>query len=86
MAAHVSNRGRRPPWHTIHKPLNGPYELPKCARAGVLTGGGDYFVLELVTEGRNQQLFVPISNRALDELKALVDHMVSNMGIGQTKN
>ncbi len=42
----------------------GPFELPKCERVSVMVGKGDYFVLELVTEERNQQLFVPVSIQA----------------------
>ena len=76
----------RPQPQTVTFTGPGPYELPKCGRASVIVGKVDHFVLDLVTTELNQQLFVPISVQALDELKAMVDHMVKNMGVGQTKN
>ena len=72
---------------TVEFTGSGPYELPKCgAQVSALLIDRQYFVLEVQTEERNQQLFVPISVRALPGLKILVDHLQKNVGLGATEH
>jgi hypothetical protein len=66
----------------------GPFELPKCSHqvSALTIPKEEYFVLQLETEERDQRLLIPVSVRALPSLKALVDHLVKNIGLGQPRN